>query len=181
MREEQWRDIPGYEGYYQVSNLGRVRSLDRVIYGEYERPRHRKGVILKLSMTTFGYLRCGLSINRTKRPHQVHQLVAMAFLNHNPNGHTLVVDHINNIPSDNRLENLQLVSQRYNASKDSKGISKHTGVCWESKRKKWVSRIRIGRRQIHLGYFTDESEAALAYQKALAKLENEKNKPTEQQ
>jgi hypothetical protein len=177
MNIENWRDIPGYEGLYQVSNTGDVRSLDRVTHGIDGRHYFRKGMDLKLFMRR-GYLTCGLSINRTKRTHQVHQLVAMAFLNHNPNGHTLVVDHINNIPSDNRLENLQLVSHRYNSTKDKKeGKSKHTGVSWVNGRKKWKATIRINGTRSHLGLFTDASEAGLAYQNALAKLQENETVP----
>lgn len=175
MNEEIWKDIPGYEGYYQISSLGRVRSLDRVVHTAHGGTRFLKGTVFRLFMRR-GYLTCGLSINGTKRTHQVHQLVAMAFLNHNPNGHTLIVDHINNIPSDNRLENLQLVSHRYNLSKDKKGTSMYPGVSWFRRDKKWQAAIRINRNLIHLGFYKDESEAALAYQKALENhLESLKN------
>jgi len=174
MKEEIWKDIPGYEGLYQVSNIGNVRSLDRIIYGEYERPHHRKGVILKPRVQR-GYKYCTLSTDGIAQTYQVHQLVAMAFLNHKPQGHTLVVDHINNIKTDNRLENLQLVSSRHNLSKDKKGTSKYPGVCWNSQNKKWQAYISINKKDTHLGYFTDESEAALAYQNALKEHLTSKN------
>jgi hypothetical protein len=167
MREEIWKDIPGYEGYYQVSNLGNVRSSDRVIHTRDGSPRFFKGVILKPRLLN-GYKYCSLSTNGDARTYQVHQLVAMAFLNHKPNGHSLVVDHINGIKTDNRLENLQIVTNRYNLTKDKKsGTSKYIGVSWHSKSKKWLATIHINGKSVHLGSFTDEVEAALAYQKAL--------------
>lgn len=166
MQEEIWRDIPGYEGLYQVSNTGNVRSLDRVIRGEYERPRPRKGVTLKPRVIR-GYKYCSLSTNGIVKTYPVHQLAAMAFLNHKPDGHSLVVDHINNIKTDNRLENLQIVTARHNLTKDKKGTSKYPGVSWNSQHKKWAAKIAINGKEIFLGYFTDESEAAIAYQKAL--------------
>jgi ribosomal protein L15E len=69
----------------------------------------------------------------------------MAFLNHTPCGYKIVVDHIdNNIKTDNRLENLQLITQRENVSKDIKNTSsKYIGVCWHKKAKKWRSSIQI--------------------------------------
>jgi hypothetical protein len=97
----------------------------------------------------------------------------MAFLNHTPNGSSsLVVDHINNIKTDNRLSNLQLVTIRYNLSKDKTGTSKYTGVSWHSRDKNWQASIRINGKKAYLGSFQDESEAALAYQNALEKHES---------
>jgi len=92
----------------------------------------------------------------------------MAFLNHKPNGLNLVVDHVNNIKTDNRLGNLQVVSQRYNSTKNKKeGTSKYPGVYWHSKEKKWMAAIRINGKKVHLGTFSDEAMAGLAYQRVL--------------
>ena len=84
MTEEVWRDIPGYEGLYQVSDLGRVRSLDRV--KEYY-PRDRKaytknveGRILKLYCDPRGYRFVGLQTKGERERFLVHRLMAMAFL-----------------------------------------------------------------------------------------------------
>jgi hypothetical protein len=96
--------------------------------------------------------------------------MAMAFLNHTPNRRSLVVDHINNIKTDNRLENLQIVSQRHNTSKDKKGTSKYTGVSRCNRGKKWMACIRINGNKILLGYYADEDEAGLAYQNALREI-----------
>jgi hypothetical protein len=167
MKEEIWKDIPGYAGHYQVSDFGNVRSLDKFVRRRDKTTSFRKGRILKLAPNSRGYLVCSLSTNGTHRVYYIHQLIAMAFLSHKPDGLNLVVDHINNIKTDNRLENLQLVSQRYNSTKDTKGTSKYTGVSWHSRDKKWYASIEINRKKIHLGYFTDEDAAALAYQKAL--------------
>jgi hypothetical protein len=114
------------------------------------------------------YLRSGLKTNGTKKSYMIHQLVAMAFLNHKPNGLNLVVDHINNIKTDNRLENLQIVTVRHNSTKDPRGVSKYPGVGWYGKYKKWRARVVVNGKSKFLGYFTNEEEASLAYQKALA-------------
>lgn len=176
MKEEIWKDIPGYEGYYQASSFGRVRSIDRIVHTTHGRTRFLKGTVLRPSLNTNGYQICTLSTNGNHWTNPIHQLVSMAFLNHKPDGLNLVVDHINNIKTDNRLENLQLVTTRHNTSKDRKGTSKYTGVSWNSQHKKWKANVYINRNLIFLGYFTDESEAALAYQKALENhLESLKN------
>lgn len=166
MNGELWKDIPGYEGIYQVSDLGNVRSLDRVVHGKGRYLCFKKGRILKPGLRD-GYQCYCLCINGTQRTYYTHQLVAIVFLNHKPDGQNLVVDHINNIKTDNRLENLQVITQRYNSSKDSRGTSKYTGVYWQIKAKKWMAYITINGKRIHLGLFTDEEEAGLAYQKAL--------------
>ena len=82
--KEIWKDIPSYEGFYQVSNLGRVKSLQR-------KCKSKSGLrlvgekIRKPNLKKTGYLQISLNKNGIKKHHRVHQLVAMAFLNHKPN------------------------------------------------------------------------------------------------
>ena len=160
--EEIWKDIPEYEGLYQVSNLGRVKSL-----------MFNKEKILKQANTN-GYLQVRLCKNKIKK-FLVHQLVSMAFLNHKPCGFNLVIDHINDNPSDNRVENLQIVTQRYNCRKtQGKYSSQFKGVSWNKQKKKWHSLISMNGKRKFLGTFTDEYEAHLAYQNALKQIENER-------
>lgn len=82
---EIWKDIEGYEGYYQVSNLGRVRSLDRIIEGRWGLILS-KGIMLSQKTTTYGYKEVGLSKNGKVKYFAVHRLVAMAFIP-NPNNY----------------------------------------------------------------------------------------------
>jgi hypothetical protein len=173
--EEIWKDIPEYEGLYQVSNLGRVKSLPKEwTVGNGTIKRH-SGKILKLHANRHGYLMVRLSKNIKPRGFGVHQLVAIAFLNHKPCGLKLVIDHVNDNPSDNRVENLQIVTQRYNSHKtQGKYSSQYKGVSWSKKYKKWQSLILMNGKRKHLGYFTDEYEAHLAYQNALKQIENER-------
>lgn len=97
--EEVWKPVVGYEGLYEVSNLGRVRSL-----------RYKK--IKKLSLTKYGYYIVGFCINYKNNVHLVHRLVAEAFL---PNPNNLPeVDYINTDRTDNRLENLRWVTRKEN-------------------------------------------------------------------
>lgn len=168
---EEWRDIKDYEGYYQVSNLGRVKSLARVIESKSGYWYAKREEFLNGSVDSNGYILITL-INKNKKHKRLHQLVAEAFLNHTPNGHKIVVDHIDNDKSNNRVDNLQLITTRENNSKDKKNkTSKYTGVSWNKKSNKWVAHIKINGKSKHLGYFENEDEASEAYQKALRNLD----------
>ena len=166
--KEEFRSIPGYEGYYEVSNFGNVKSLKRefLINGKY--PSTVKEKILRQTLNKDGYYRILLYKDGKREQFNIHILVAMVFLGHVPDGHKIVVDHIDNNKLNNRVSNLQLISQRENSSKDKKnGTSKYVGVTWNKDRDKWVSRITINGKFKYLGYFTSEEEAAEAYQNAL--------------
>jgi hypothetical protein len=166
---EIWKDVPGYEGIYQVSDIGNVKSLSRELLHKGKYPITTKEKILKPGLSGNGYLTVRLCNNNSRKTINVYMLVAMAFLNHKPDGtHKICIDHINNDKTDNRLVNLQLISQRENTSKDKKnGTSKYVGVSWCKPRNKWVAQIAIDDKKKHLGYFTDEYEAHLGYDKVL--------------
>tara|TARA_R110000851_G_scaffold133406_1_gene268287 strand:- start:373 stop:867 length:495 start_codon:yes stop_codon:yes gene_type:complete len=161
---EIWKDVIGYEGVYEVSNLGNVKSLAR--------KGVREDKILKPNADSQGYLKVGLSSSGKLKIVRIHQLVAVAFLNHTPSGNKLVVDHKNNIGTDNRLENLQIITNRENTSKDKKGTSKYAGVYWSKQSKKWRAQITINGKMKHLGLFTDELKASEAYQNKLSNIIN---------
>jgi len=167
---EIWKDVKGYKGYYQISNKGRVKSLRRFIYDKNGQKRIVYEKILKQSLTTTGYYRVNLKKKNISKTKKIHQMMAESFLGHKPNGFKLVVDHINNNPLDNRIENLQIVTNRVNTSKDKKGSSKYTGVCWCNTNKIWVSHIRHNGKKINLGRFKNEYDAHLAYQKKLKEI-----------
>ena len=84
---EQWKDVVGYEGYYQVSNLGRVKSVDRVNVNRLGVSRKLKGRILRPAVRTkYGYLGVILSKNNIKQTILVHKLVATTWLGPQPKG-----------------------------------------------------------------------------------------------
>jgi alkyl hydroperoxide reductase subunit AhpF len=97
----------------------------------------------------------------------------MAFLGHVPNGQKLVVDHIDGDKLNNNLNNLQVITNRENTSKDrSGGTSKYVGVSWSKQNKKWKAQIRIDGKQIYIGHFTNDIDASQAYQKKLKEISN---------
>jgi hypothetical protein len=160
--KELWKDIPGYETLYQASNLGQVKSLDR----KNRRGYNIKGVIL--GKGNKGYNTVSLCRGLNKKIYNTHQIIAITFLNHTPCGHRVVVDHIDGDKHNNKISNLQLISQRENSSKDKKGgSSKYIGVHWHKYSNSWTSQIRINGKIKSLGYFEDEDDAGQAYQKAL--------------
>lgn len=162
MQEEIWKDVPNYEGLYQVSNIGNVISL-----------RCGKKSNMKLCNDGNNYLYVGLSKNNKRKNIKVHKLVAMAFLNHKPNGTLkIVIDHINNDSLDNRLENLQIITQRENAYKNQgKYTSQYKGVSFIKKYNKWMATIYLNKKNKNLGLFNNEYDAYLAYQNKLKEIE----------
>jgi hypothetical protein len=163
-QQEEFRSIPGYEGLYEVSNFGNVKSLGN--------NRTRKEKILKpvlVGLIGWQYYSVTLCKDGKSRHLNIHILVVMAFLGHVPDGTLkIVVDHIDNNRLNNHVSNLQLITQRENLSKDKKnGTSKYTGVYWGKAKNKWVSKITINGILKHLGLFTSEEDAAEVYQEAL--------------
>lgn len=109
--EEVWKDIPGYEGFYQASNLGKIKSLDRnvkVKNGTW----HRKGSEMKIRLDRGGYERVCLSKNSKSNLRLVHRLVLAAF-----NGVSdMTVNHIDGIKTNNKLENLEYCTSKENTN-----------------------------------------------------------------
>lgn len=110
---EIWKDIEGFEGFYQVSSFGRVRSLDRLVNGCGKKGFQRlKGKILKLQSRKSGHLDVLLKMNGKEKRCWVHRLVAEAFI---ANPQTLpIVNHIDSNPKNNTIENLEWCTQKHN-------------------------------------------------------------------
>jgi len=164
--EEEWRDVVGYEGLYQVSNLGRIKSIAK---GK----GRRSGRILINCFDAYGYLLCSFCRNGVPIKVKVHRIVAFAFLN--PplfTGERYVVDHINGDRSDNNVENIRFVTHRYNVTEGfrvdmNKYSSKYTGVSKRKGDKTWRAAIWVKNKCKDLGHFENEIDAHYAYQNEL--------------
>ena len=174
--QEEFKDVEGYEGLYQISNLGNVKSLSRkMVKGKAVFISKEK--ILKQSIDSNGYYVVHFKKNLKSKLFKVHQLLAMGFLNHKICGYKLVVDHIDNNRNNNNLNNLQIITSRENTSKDQKNrTSKYTGVSLDKSRNKWRSNIYINDKQVYLGRFNTEQEASNAYQNKLLSLDKNEDK-----
>lgn len=96
---EQWKDVVGYEGLYEVSNLGRVRNI-------------KTGLVLKPRIDRWGYYILNLHKNKRQYTHSVHRLVAKAWIiseHYNDQ-----INHINEVKTDNRVDNLEWCTVAYN-------------------------------------------------------------------
>lgn len=154
--EEVWKDVEGYEGFYEVSSEGSVRRVGKPLR--------------KMNANSSGYYVLSLCKEGKCRSHSVHTLVAIAFKNFTPDGtQRLVVDHDDGNKLNNKADNLVIRTNRENVVKGRRtgntslkiGVSLHQ--CG-----KWISHISIhGRKSLHLGLFGTEEAASVAYQTAL--------------
>lgn len=116
--KEIWRDIKGYEGIYQASSLGRIRSLDRTItvHRGKSYKANIKGTILKPAVNGRGYLIVVLS----GKTLTVHKIIAKTFLKENYKN--LEINHKNEIKTDNRVENLEYVTRKENCNYGTRNL-----------------------------------------------------------
>lgn len=107
MLKEEWRTIPGYEGFFSVSNNGRVR---RDIGGS---PSTYPGKIRKQQACPRGYMKVSLWRDGAASTHRIHKLVMLAFVGAYPDGHN--INHKDGNPSNNALSNLEYVTYKENS------------------------------------------------------------------
>lgn len=111
---EEWKDILGFEGIYQASNLGRIKSLERFKKGKNGCLVTVKEKILKPQINRTGYYIVALCKNSIVKKYQVHRLVWEAFNGQIPEGYE--INHLDERPVNNRLENLNLVTHKENCN-----------------------------------------------------------------
>ena len=151
--KEEWRDVVGYEGLYQVSNLGRVKSL-----------RRYKGIIgyIKKGYMYAGYSCVQLCAQRKVKSYYIHTLVAEAFIHPRPYGYQ--IDHIDRDRQNNRPCNLRFVTPSENSRNSRRSdCIKYTGVYYYTKKKKWFAFIGAYGKVKNLGGFISAKQAARAY------------------
>lgn len=157
--QEIWKDVLGYEGIYQISSLGRVRSLSRQMFnGKGYFNSKEKFLIPRI--TTKGYYSFSLTKKNKTTDFLTHRLIAVAFIENPFNKRT--VNHKDSVRTNNSISNLEWASYRENhchrVSKIAKS-SKFVGVCFHKATKKWESNICVSGKLIHLGIYKTEEEA----------------------
>lgn len=162
--EEIWRPVKGYEESYKISNMGYVKTLERVYYsGRYHNnAKLQEEKILRVSIFNDGYSMVILHKNGIKKGYSVHALVWDNFSDI-PRTKDLQVDHINEDKRDNRFENLQLLPPKANRRKSLRrelpvGVVPHL--------KKFRSQITIKGECLYLGLYDTPEEAHEQYLKA---------------
>jgi hypothetical protein len=158
MQTEIWKDVIGYSGLYQVSNLGRVKCLER-------NGVKKGGNILSPSNNGYGYLKVVLC-NKKKITKYVHILVAESFLGYKANKGIINVDHINEVKTDNRLENLQILSHRDNLIKSHHSNTDITNIY------KVRNKYRVIVYSKHIGYFNTIENAIVKRDEYFNQLNN---------
>jgi len=158
---EIWKDIPGYEGFYQASSEGRVRSLDRI--GGLG--RKYKGVILSQGDNGIGY-KVAMLTTGGRKLFTVHNLVASAFLGKKPK--CLVVDHIDSNRANNNISNLQYISQRENANKSERVIATGLPPGVDRVGDRYRSKIFLNGVHATIGSFASIEAASNSYKYAIA-------------
>lgn len=152
---EIWKDIVGYEGLYKISNLGNIKSLDRLSFGG----KNIKGRNMCPSLKKDGYLEIPLCKDKKRKYYRVHRLVAIAFIPNIEN--KPCIDHINTITTDNRVENLRWVTYKENSnnqitrnhiSKSTKGKSSKSRkvICIETNKE--YESIKEAAKELGLNY-----------------------------
>lgn len=172
LKSEIWRDAVIYDDY-MVSSLGRIQSKERIIKYKDGREYLKTKEYKTISLAKNGYYHTMLRYNGKNIYMPIHKLVAMSFLNHIPSKYKIVVDHKDNNKLNNKVENLCLISQRKNTSKDIKNkTSLYTGVRRRKNRNyTWEVCIYINPKRIFLGGYNCELQASKVYNSALSNID----------
>lgn len=174
MLTEEWKSIKDYEGLYEISNMGKVKSLERKVKSNFNRIVTRKERQLKWYIDSCGYIQIKLCKEGMMKNFLVHHLVWDAFGNKERNGRKLQVDHIDENKKNPIITNLRLATNRQNVSSfilNKKKSGLPTGVVYNPTRirqvNKYSAQININGEHKYLGRFPTPELASMAYQQAL--------------
>lgn len=162
--KEEWRDVVGYEGFYEVSSIGRVRSKNRKIMRAGNQVTIDGKELVAKTDKRYHYVT--LSKNGAKKHKYIHRLVAIAFID-NPDGH-VEIDHINRVRTDNRVENLRWVSRIENEhNKPARGILKEKFISPCKRRGCITYRVAVNRQSLKLSKTFKTLEEAVQFRNSL--------------
>ena len=173
MQKEIFKDVIGYEGLYQVSNLGNVKSLKRNVKHSSGSYRFLKEKILKKSLDGWDYEIVSLCKENIKKTKKIHIMVCESFLNHKSSAFELVIDHIDSNKQNNKLSNLRIITHRENNSKErtiKSGLP--VGVTLDKRSNIYISRITIDKKRVYLGCYNNIQDASNTYQQKLKQIKN---------
>ena len=166
---EIWKSIIGYEESYEISNFGRIRSIDRTIICKNGNPQFNKGKVLSPSKDKDGYLQIHLSKKGKLKYFRIHQLVFQTFT-----GQSIkYLDHKNRIKNDNCLTNLRPSTNSTNQAnrlEPKNNTSGHKGIFHCKKTNKWRASIQKEDKRYWLGQFLIKENAIIAYNKKAKEL-----------
>ena len=153
---EIWKDVPNYEGIYQVSNLGNVKSLSRLLRNKYNTFVSKEKLLTpKIASTKYYFVKLCRNGEKTLA---VHRLVMMAFAGVS----TLDVNHKDLNKLNNNLDNLEYCTRKenvYHYEQHQLRSSKYIGVGFDKARNKWTAKYKKEGKTVNLGRFETELEA----------------------
>ena len=171
MKNIEWKKVfyNGLETNIEVTKCARVRKVSKDWYGNHLNSKIGEIDFTKLKLRLDGYYQVGIQIKGLKaKTVKVHQLIAAAFLGYKFQGFKLVVDHIDSNKQNNNLNNLQIITQRENSSKEKtlkSGLP--VGVYYWKKTNRYQCKIYINKKSIFLGYYDTPEEASKVYKNIL--------------
>jgi hypothetical protein len=164
---EIWKPIPNYEGLYEVSNTGKIKSLSKIVdFGSASRLQSEK--IMRLEIMKKGYSRIALWSDGVGRRVMVHRIVFEVFNGPIPNGYFVNHKDLNN--KNNNAWNLELVTNRENTHHYRKSIPRSLPIGVRSLRNKFQARFNKSNKVYYLGVYDTPEEASKVFQEALLKL-----------
>lgn len=163
--KEVWKPIKGFKKKYEISNTGKVKSMDMKLKNRCSY-WIKKGRILTELYDQRGYPMVHLCVEQRHITKRIHTLVWDAFGKRKRNGRKLQVDHIDNNKLNNKITNLQLLSSRLNNTKKFNGRKLPTGVYERKDLEGFTSQIGLNGKTIYLGSFKTIKEAAGKYREA---------------